>query len=713
MKKRGEDTKVKNVKDRKAKNVKDSKMKNGKDRKAKRVKNVQKEKKHMMLKYKLEIAFLVPILLMAGAAVVSYNKSAKAVISIYEQSTQETLTAIGQSLDTQLEIIDNQVVQLVIDDTIYYYDKDKDSDKIYRMEYLNSVKEIANKLYYSNSNIAGLHILNEVAPSYTTARKTLTGHYEDFVESEDGKRWSDKQQRALWTGEHAYLDEILGIDSSTYILSIMRKINTSNGYIILDIKPDIISNLTQQFNLGEGSILGFISGDMKEYVEGETEPVFTSLDEVTELLQGDGSETSCYVEYKGEEQLVLYSKMENVGSYICLMIPKDTITKGTDGIRTINIIMILFAAVIAMGISILFSNSISKVIQAINHSLKSAQSGDLTAECLVKRKDEFQSLAQGINSMLSHMRSLIGNVTQVDSKVSDSSKMVADNSEMLLEATKQISDAMTSIEEGVTNQAADTEQCYQHMTNLSEEINELYRSTETIDTVIGHTKDKVKEGMNVIEDLENKSTAAVDITKSVEVDMKGLMNKSLAIDSIVSAISDIAEQTTLLSLNASIEAARAGESGMGFAVVAEEIRKLSYQSKEAVDGIRKIVEEIKKASNTTVITVKEATDIVTGQHKALEQSITVFEEIEQYVGELVNNMSTITSGVTKIDEAKKDTLLAITSISEVASETTAATEEVGATILSQVDAAEEMNRLAKELEANVKILEGEIQQFRV
>lgn len=280
-------------------------------------------------------------------------------------------------------------------------------------------------------------------------------------------------------------------------------------------------------------------------------------------------------------------------------------------------------------------------------------------------------------------------------------------------ATKQISDAMASIEEGVTNQAADTEQCYQLMTNLSEQINELYRSTGTIDHVIGETKGKVKEGMDVIDDLERKSTEAVEITKSVEVDMKGLLNKSLAIESIVGAILDIAEQTTLLSLNASIEAARAGETGLGFAVVAEEIRKLSNQSKEAVDGIRSIVEEIKKASNTAVVTVKEATDIVTGQHKALKQSVTVFEEIEDYVSELVENMTIISSGVIKIDDTKKDTLLAITSISEVASETTAATEEVGATILSQVDAVEEMNKLAKELEENVKSLEGQIQQFHV
>lgn len=682
-------------------------------RKKVKVAKVKKERKHMKLKYKLEVALLIPILLMGGAAIVSYNKSAKEMISIYEQSTQQTLTAICQYLESQFNFLDNQVVQLVVDGTISFYNKKNDDDKIYRMEYYNTMKETANKVYYANTNIAALHVLNEYAPSYTTSGKTLTGFYEDFVNSEDGKLWVSNQQRAVWTGKHAYLDELLGIKSNTYILSVMRKMNTSSGYIIVDIKPDIISTLAQQFNLGEGSVIGFISGDMREYVPGEEEPVFTSIDKVKELLQGDSLQASSYINYDGQEQLFLFSKINSIGSYVCVMIPKETITQGTNTIRTLNIGMFLLAASIAMVICILFANSISKVIQKVNSNLKIAQSGDLTVEFHVNRKDEFLSLAQGIGSMLSNMRNLIGNVAHIDNKVSESSKLVADNSEMLLEATKQISDAMASIEEGVTNQAADTEQCYQLMTNLSEQINELYRSTGTIDHVIGETKGKVKEGMDVIDDLERKSTEAVEITKSVEVDMKGLLNKSLAIESIVGAILDIAEQTTLLSLNASIEAARAGETGLGFAVVAEEIRKLSNQSKEAVDGIRSIVEEIKKASNTAVVTVKEATDIVTGQHKALKQSVTVFEEIEDYVSELVENMTIISSGVIKIDDTKKDTLLAITSISEVASETTAATEEVGATILSQVDAVEEMNKLAKELEENVKSLEGQIQQFHV
>lgn len=676
----------------------------------------KQDKSGVKLKYKLVLAFFVPILLMGIAALASYQKAANAVTSIYEDSTQETLVAIATSLENELGIIESTSMSFTIDQnvTTYYGRAAKsDTDTLEQMDTYKSIMKTANSVFNGNSDIAGVHVLGEGGYSFTTASGSLTGHYADFMESEDAIPWSEKSTRYVWTGEHPYLDGILGVTNDTYFLSLGRKMNSGNGFIYIDIKPQVFDAVAEKFSFGEGSILGFVTEDGREYIPGATEPVFTANQKVESMLNSEESKLSGYTDYKGEEQLVLYAKLESIGAYVCLMVPKALITSSTVGIRTINIVMFAIAAVLAMGICFLFTNNITKVIKLINEKLKIAQSGDLTAEISVKRKDEFRLLGNGIMGMLVHMRQLIGNVADIDLKVNESAKLVADNSELLLESTKQISDAMDSIEEGVTKQAADTEQCYQHMTYLSKQINELNNSTGTIDTVIGHTKDKVKEGMTVIEDLEEKSTAAVNITKSVETDMQELLKKSLAIESIITVILDIAEQTTLLSLNASIEAARAGALGNGFAVVAEEIRKLSNQSKEAVDEIRNVVEEIKKASNITVLTVKDATEIVTNQYQALRQSVEVFQEIDQNVGQLVHSMETIARGVSKIDHTKEDTLKAIGNIAGVATETTAATEEVGATITSQVGAAEEMNQKAKELISQADTLEAQIRQFHV
>ncbi len=709
------------TKKEKAKKVKQEKVKQEKVKKVK-VKKTKVKKdgnQHLLkLRYTLIVAFVIPIFIMGISTVITYQKSAEALTSVYEQSTQETLLAISHSLNVQLENMDQEVLQLVVDDAITNFNKSKAEDQLYTLQYYNGMRDVAESLFQRDSYIQALHIYCSQAPSYTTATKGLTGSYESFQTTGDGTLWNGTSARNLWVGQHPDLDALTSQDASKYVLSLVRKLTRPQGYIILDVKPEMFAELFSQFNLGEGSILGFVTGDMREYVPNGTEQVFVNNEQVVAELAAfaeaeEAEPNSCYIKHQGKEYLFLYAPVEVSGGFVCTMVPKETIIGTTTEIRSLSIIMIVLSAIGGLAIAFVIAGGISRTITRILKSLKTVQQGDLTVDCVVKRRDEFRLLGNGITGMVHNMRNLIGNVTHIDGKVNESARHVADNTEMLLESARQISAAMTSIEEGVTNQAEDTEQCQQYMEQLSEEINELFNSTNAVDGVIDLTKDRVQDGMTAIGDLEEKSMETVQITKSVQEDMKGLLDKSLVIDSIVETILDIADQTNLLSLNASIEAARAGEAGRGFAVVAEEIRKLSNQSRDAVDGIRAIVEDIKQASQQAVLTVEEATDIVAGQHKALQQSVAVFEEIQRNVNDLVEHMESITGGVTKIDKAKEETMFAITNISAVATQTTAATEEVSATLSSQVTAMEEMNDMAKQLEENAKNLETELGKFQV
>lgn len=666
------------------------------------------------LQYKLLIAFIIPIVMMWVAAIIAYKKSAHALESTYERTSQETLLAIASSLENQLAIIENTSIALASDINVTTYYVQAGNEKANPTTLLNvynkaknEVKAVRNR----NKDIAGLHIITQSGKGFTS------GKYDDsafakFVDSGDAQLWKDKSVRSNWLGSHPDLDSVYNISKSSYILSIARSISTENAYLYIDVKPSVFDTISEKFEFGEGSILGLVTLDGREYITGRDESIFMENPRIQRLLAGEEVEAG-YTNYQGDEYLTLYSPIKDMNCYVCLMVPKSIIIAGTREIRNLNILFFVVAALLALFICMMFAYSVSKVIKKILVALEKAQEGDLTVQVKVKRRDEFNDLGQGMSSMLSHMRELISNVGRVDNEVNGSARLVSENSEVLLESTKQISEAMVSIEEGVTRQASDTEQCVKHMTSLSAQIGELNGNAASIDQVIDHTKGKVKEGMVMIEDLEEKSMAAVGITKNVEEDIQELLKKSLAIESIINVILDIADQTTLLSLNASIEAARAGQNGLGFAVVAEEIRKLSNQSKDAVDEIRKVVDEIKEASNVTVTTVKEANDIVCNQYKALSQSIKVYQEIDLNVGQLVQNMEKIAASVKHIDHMKEDTLKAIDNIAGVAAETTAATEEVSATIASQVDAVTEMNQKARGLIEQAEALTVEIQQFRV
>ena len=541
----------------------------------------------------------------------------------------------------------------------------------------------------------------------------MTDLYDDYMATEEAKIWEDKKTRYAYVGRHPFLDQKAYIKENSYVLSIVRKLSTNNGFLFIDMSKDMITNILEKFELGKGSVVSFVTADGREITMNEnSEAIFTNMERYHKAVESGKETDSGYITYKNEEQLFLYSKIGETGTAICALVPKATITSGTDDIKSINIISFIVMAFIGLTIGFVIAKSISNTIYKINKSLDRVSSGDLTTEFAIKRKDEFLVLTGGITNTLQSMRKLIRNVSNVDSKVNTSAQELTSNVSLMLDATKEISAAISEIEKGVTTQAMDTDHCFQQMSTLSEQINEVNENTQKIEKATTTTKEAVKQGILVMDELGTKCTNTADITRTVVVDINGLTEKTKAIVSIISVIHEIAEQTNLLSLNASIEAARAGEAGLGFAVVADEIRKLAGQSSAAVGDIKRIVEDIERASKQTVATVQEAEEIVSAQQQALSSSIEVFNKIEVNVDQLVFNLQAIMKGIGQIDDAKKDTLEAITNIASISNETSASTEEVGATILSQVEAVERMNDEAQQLLVHATDLEQEIQAFK-
>ncbi|HEX3022883.1 MAG TPA: methyl-accepting chemotaxis protein, partial [Lachnospiraceae bacterium] len=186
-----------------------------------------------------------------------------------------------------------------------------------------------------------------------------------------------------------------------------------------------------------------------------------------------------------------------------------------------------------------------------------------------------------------------------------------------------------------------------------------------------------------------------------------------SIEGIVVLMNEIAEQTSLLSLNASIEAARAGEAGRGFAVVAEEIRKLADQSQQSANRIGSIVSSIHGQTQSIVHTTKRAKQIVLSQGDSLRDTIKVFHSMNQNVEQLSGNLETIGTGVEGVELAKEGTLHAIENISAVSEETAAASEQVIRIADSQLIVAEQLNGYAEALGENTKRLEEAIGIFHV
>ena len=214
-------------------------------------------------------------------------------------------------------------------------------------------------------------------------------------------------------------------------------------------------------------------------------------------------------------------------------------------------------------------------------------------------------------------------------------------------------------------------------------------------------------------ELEDRVKDTTMITKDIIRDISELEKESRAINSIILTINDIADETNLLSLNASIEAARAGEAGKGFAVVSEEIRKLAEQSSEAGTQIGEIIARIQARMVKTIETAKKAEDIVSYQSDALGDTVNVFEDIKGHVNTLANDLDTISDNIQLIAVAKDDTLEAIASISATSNETEAASSELSRNAERQKKAVEVLYNEVKLLKKNSADLEQSVSIFKV
>ena len=670
------------------------------------------------IKLQLVIGLLIPILLLAVYGVLSNKKAEDAIIGKYEESAADTIDAVSTYMNFGFGMIEKSTQEITLDLNFRRFFESSYEDAVSSVKTADDIYDRMTLNALTNVFIENIHIIGRNGFDLSTVLDINSNLYDTIAQSDIGKEIKEKKIDVLWVSEHSDLDKVLKngdpYKTDSYAISVVRKMRDTRGYIIVDISREEIRNMFSKYDMGEGSIIGFISeGGRETLINTDETAVFTELPYFQEALKSEELRNFDYVDYKGEEHLFIYSKFENVKGTVCALIPKSTILKEVKGVRTMSVLFVTIACIIAIIVVLLITAGIAGAISSMNKSISQVAGGDLTASFDTKRKDEFLALSRGISNMVEHMRNLIGEVQAVGSAVSSSAVSLTSTSGELLDASKGISRTIDDMRSGAIQQADDAEQCLLHMSNLSGQINQLYINTDKNEQIAKNTRTVVSDGMLIVNELNEKSKDTSDITHDVISQIQQLGAQSKKIEGFVNLINNIASQTTLLSLNASIEAARAGEAGRGFAVVAEEIRKLAEKSVNAAKQIQNTVKAIAVQNKETVETAERAEDIVASQTDALARTIRVFDNINKHVNELANNFTDILGRLQTIESVKDDTLSAIQNISAVTQQSAASSEEVSAMAQNQIDAVEQMQSAAILLEGDAMRLEDAIKIFKI
>ena len=704
----------------------------GEDVKALKGRRSDRKKLHLFsgIRFKITVAFIVPVVLMIGLGVISYNRSAEALTSNYESSSKSTLDTAASYMNLIIETIRTASYDISVSTIAReYYGQTYAKDAYKESTVFSTLRTEIESRKIANKYIRNIAFVANYGNAISTALSYLDDSIYENVRKLDCAKRTDKED-FIWLGNHPELDDYIG--TSRYAFGIMRKAYNMKfrqiGYVVVDVDYDEIANHIASINMGENAILALITPDGREIsyknipvsdeAEGQandsldTEYIVNSelYDKILASEENGGSE---YVEYNGEKYLLLYNKLEAQGFMMVSLVPESYIIADADETARITAAAVAVTALIVIVIGFILSTSMGTTIRKIMNGLEKASTGDLTVDIHTRRKDEFMILCESTNQMLGNIRALINKADTVAKALGNASERVGGNSGILLEETKSITTSISDVEKGIVMQANDAENCLTRMDDLSKKIGVVSENTGKIADIADVTKSTVSDGLATIDTLQDKVKATTQVTAEVISNIEDLEKASQSIANIVGAINDIADETSLLSLNASIEAARAGDAGRGFAVVAESIRKLAEQSLNSVNEIRNIVGKIQKQTVDTVEVAKQAEVIVNSQEEALKATIDVFHDIDKHVSGLAENLSQISAGIDAMEGAKKDTLAAIESISAVAEETASAVTEVNEAAGRQLEAVKKLNNESEELIDRSEDLVEAINKFTI
>lgn len=677
--------------------------------------NHETKKKHASIAVKLIVSFMIPVLFVIVIGVASYQKASDSIVENYKSSSQQALVMTGKYMRFGLDSVEATAIQYIMDaNNQKLLGGRLDSDMLEKNTVLKNISISMIAKQVSDAFIQDMHIISERESVISTSNGKYNNLYVEFLESPGGAYLKEDLDGAYWLGTDDFIDEKLKLKKEDYVLRYVRGFTSSKAALIIDISSKTVKEILGDLDFGDGSIISVVTNDGREVnLSQENESVFSSEQFYKESADSSEVNVSKDVIWNGNKYLYISTKIGNTGAMVCALIPESSILEQVNGIKMLTIALVLLACFVAVLVGVGISAGIQKVIHYIINELKKVSEGNLMVQLKVKRKDEFLTLSSGINDMVNNMRGLIEKVKSQSNSVSVTSEEVRKSSEVFSEATRNITDAINEIQQGVNQQAGDAESCLLQMDDLSNKIEVVNGKTNEISAIANNTKESITQGMDTMQQLNEKARSTSEITTRIINNIEVLEEKSLSISKIVGTINGIAEETNLLSLNASIEAARAGEFGRGFSVVADEIRKLADQSVHAVHEIEGLIGEIQTQTKDVVMIANEAENVVKDQETAVTNTERSFVDMNCHVEKLVNNVDMILENIHNIEDSKVKTLMAIENISAVSQQTAAASMSVNETTTRQLDAVHTLNNLSIELDDNAKALEQVIHQFKV
>ena len=434
-------------------------------------------------------------------------------------------------------------------------------------------------------------------------------------------------------------------------------------------------------------------------------------DEVYDTIMKGEEYTTSDIVINGQKYFASYVPLKNGDTIIgCSFagMPSDNVRAQSLNVLVIIIITGVVLLILAIIVTIICARDISGSIVNCKDAMTALSNGELNVKMnkkVAKRTDEIGDLSRAITATAETLKGTVGRILEAADTLIASSNNIQDMTSTTSIAADEISHAVEDISKGAISQAEQIETANNQINNMGEQIEGIVGGVSALNetsTVMKNAGDDSNRIIGILSDSNDKTNEAIaKIARQVQ-----LTDESASkIQDAVLLITSIAEETNLLSLNASIEAARAGEAGRGFAVVASEIQKLAEESSDSAKTIEDVVNNLLSESKTTVEAMKEVEIIIEEQQEKLEETKEKFRDVNDGIASSSVETNNISDRTEECNESRNRVVDVVNSLVAIAQQnsasteqTTASMEELNATINLVSNQADDLLNLAHALQ---------------
>lgn len=630
------------------------------------------------------------------------NISQNILKSKINNSNQAALSVVNQYMDLFKENTEIFLLQLSKSDAVANYDGSAESLQAVYKEMQNikiSNPDIKNVYFVTTDNKTVIYPQQDLKNINMTQRPW----YIDAVTS-DGKM--------LWT--EPYTDSLTKDEEVTLSMSVKGADGKLIGVCGMDISLEHILSKLQNIKVGNTGYIYLLSKDGIFITHPDKKMIGTNINKYDfgNKLMSLKNGMFEYV-FNNQPKFASVKLLDNFGWRGVVTNESTELINDTNKIRNSVIIIMIISLLLGLSISYIYVNSITSALKKIMYAMETASRGDITVRTNISAKDETGVLSRSFNNMMESLKTLIKNIYGIAGSVNKTSENLAIGSEQASQAMQDVAAAIEQIAEGASSQAKDAENSANAAIKLSELLDTSTDNVIHINEEMNKISINSNNGLKAINDLIEKTNKSIEANREVNQSTVYLHEKSREIGKIVEAITEIADRTNLLSLNAAIEAARAGEAGRGFAVVANEVKNLAEQSSEAAGNIGNLISEIQRNIEDTTKTVDESSKITNQQTDAIFGTKQMFEGIIGTVKLIAEKVENLNQAFKEIQSHKDKIVNSVQDIAAVSEETAASSEEVSATFEEQTAIVEEMSSTADELKKYADTLLESVKRFKV